>query len=280
MAMLATVATFGFADFDPPEILQLYHRLGCRVAQFYRNESNPPDEADVIRICEDAGVPLDSIHGVFGGAHDPSSPDAAVRRNSIETYRREGELSLRLGGPKVVVHPAPLLSTPPQNRTDDAPRRDALRRSMTELADIGRTLGVVYLIENLPPTSLYGHDPVALAALICEVRSPNLRMCFDLGHAHLTGGVDQLRACADVVDYLHVHDNDQQADLHLMPGDGNIIWPGVRRALIDTGLTVSAMLEVFYDRKALEQRIAAGLASHLAEWLDVQASQVASRSAS
>lgn len=274
MALLSTVATFGFPDFDPPVILDIYHRMGCRVSQFYRNEADPPAEADVVRICADAGVPVDSMHGVFGSSYDPSSPDDAIRRESVAVYQREAGVALRIGGPRIVVHPAPLTSVAP----DEDPlvhqhRRDAMRRSMDDLAAMGARLGVTFLIENLPNESLYGRDPFELAQMLREVDSPHLRMCLDIGHALLTTGdvARCIRDCADVIDYLHVHDNDGVRDLHLMPGDGVMPWDSVRGALRETSLPVSAMLEVFYLRDRLEELLKTDLPVRMAEWMDVDA---------
>src|SRR5690606_20366711 len=94
-------------DFDTPALLRAYRQLGCVTCQFYRNETAPPDLAEAKRIAEAAGLPFDSIHGVFGEAYDPSSPDETVRARAIEVYRREADVALALGGPMVVVHPAP-----------------------------------------------------------------------------------------------------------------------------------------------------------------------------
>lgn len=272
MPELATVATFGFPDFDPPVILDLYHRLGCTSSQFYRNPANPPADADAIAICRDAGVPITSLHGVFGPDIDPSSPDEAVRRRSVDRYIGEGELALRLGGRSVVVHPSPLMPSPPPLReADEALRRDQLRKSMAELAALGAKQGVTFLIENLPNEGVYGRDAVQIAAMVRSLATPHLRMCLDLGHAFITSSaIDRLRDCADVVDYLHVHDNDGRADAHLMPGDGAIDWPAVGRTLRETGLEVPAMLEVFYLRDKLEELAASDLPGKLAQWLAVR----------
>ena len=131
MASLSTVAAFGFGDFDPPQMLELYRRLGCTSCQFYRNEANPPAVADVRRITADAGLAVDSIHGVFGEAYDPSSLDESHRRQTVEVYRREAELAAELGGPMVVVHPA--APVPGDALPDDDQRQahfEAFRKSV------------------------------------------------------------------------------------------------------------------------------------------------------
>jgi len=271
MTTLSTVAAFGFPDFDPPVVLGLYRELGCTSCQFYRNEQNPPTVADARRIAAEAGLPIDSIHGVFGTDYDPSSPEEAARRRAVEVYRREGELAAALGGPMVVVHPAP--PAPPTHRITEAERQGRaapLRRTMADLAAVGEQLGVVYLFENLPASYWAGEDPVQLAGWVRELGSPHVRMCFDLGHAQMTGAVaERLRPCADVVDYLHVHDNDGQVDDHRMPGDGVMDWESVGGVLRATALAAPAMLEVFYPAEGVRRCVTEGRGERLARWLNV-----------
>lgn len=277
MARLATVAAFGFDDFHPPQILDLYRRLGCTRCQFYRNEDNPPTVADARRITDEAGVPIDSMHGVFGDRYDPSNPDESIRAKAVEVYKREGELALELGGPMVVVHPsAPAPDGFMVSRKQRQQRVDPLRRSMSELAEFGQAHGVVYLWENNPHNHFMGNDPLQLADLLRELDSPHARMCYDTGHAMMTGPVaKRLIACADVIGYLHIHDNDGRVDDHRMPGDGEIDWNAVRDALAKTQLDVSAMLEVFYLADRLEELTRTDLPGKLAQWMNTAATPAA-----
>ncbi len=275
MASLSTTAAFGFSDFDPPRTLSLYRQLGCTSCQFYRNEANPPTVDDTIRITQDAGLPIDSIHGVFGPSYDPSCPEEQVRLDAIDVYRREGELAVALGGPGVVVHPSPLipeaLPIAPQQRKQ---RIDPLRKSIAALAEVGQKLGVTYFWENIPNSYYIGNDPLQLAALLREVDSPHARMCFDTGHALMTGTMaDRMAACANVIGYIHIHDNDGREDSHLMPGDGVIDWPAFREVVRGKALDVPAMLEVFYLEDKLAECVASDLPRRLAEWLDIRAVQ-------
>jgi sugar phosphate isomerase/epimerase len=270
MPPLATVLTFGFPDFHPPAILSLYRRAGCTVGQFYRNPNNQPALQDVKSICGDAGLAIDSIHGVFGDAYDPSSPDESVRRFAIDTYREEAAVALELGGPMVVVHPSPLLAMAPEDLNEAAEHEAPLRRSLEDLARAGEELGVVYLIENLPPNTWIGSDSIALGAMVRDIDSPHLRMCFDVGHAYINGAIaNQLAGCADVIEYLHIHDNDGQEDSHLMPGDGHIDWSSVGENITRHAMNSPMMLEVFYLADRLESELSDGLGSRLADWLRI-----------
>jgi sugar phosphate isomerase/epimerase len=271
MARLATVAAFGFTDFNPPTLLSIYKRLGCTSLQFYRNVKNPPTVAEALAVARDLGMPFDSIHGVFGPQHDPSSTDEPTRLAAIDTYREEGLLARDLGGPAVVVHPAPMCPDPRLNTPDGKARREApLLRSMEALTRMGEELGVVYLIENIPGNYFFGSDARQLAGMIRSFGSPHLRMCFDTGHAHMsttTTAAEDLAACLDVVTYFHINDNDRKLDAHLIPGRGTIDWPALAAQIALLPAGTSAMLELFNLEPEMVRQLEGGLGDRLRGWL-------------
>lgn len=269
MALLATVAAFGFPDFNPPTLLPIYQRLGCATSQFYRNPHNEPDPRDARKLVEDLGIPFDSIHGVFGPEHDPSSPDEARRKAAIETYRAEGELAVKLGGPAVVIHPAPPAADASEVTAESRSERiSPFRRTLEELARIGEKLGVVYLIENIPPNYHFGSDPIQIAGMVRAMSHPNIRMCFDTGHAHMVGRTAEiLGRCRDVVSYFHVHDNDTMKDSHQVPGKGSEAWEPLGREISKMRDDLPAMLELFESEATLRGLLNNGLPGKLREWL-------------
>ncbi len=268
MPRLATVAPFGFDHLDPRVLLPLYRRLGCETCQFYRNTANPPAPELAKSIAADAGLRIDSVHGVFGPRYDPSSPDESERKYTIDAYRAEAQLALALDAPMVVVHPAPqipdgtsMVDTSPQRRAD------ALNRSIEELADIGHACGVTFLIENLPPNFLAGGDPAELAAVIRAFNHPRIRMCFDTGHAHISGdAAAAFEKCLDVIAYLHISDNDSLRDAHQVPGEGSCPFDQLAPHMARLGAGVSAMLELFESPQSLEQHLANCLPGRLSKW--------------
>lgn len=272
MARLATTAPFNF-EFDTARFLRAYRDAGCTHAQFYRNEKVPIEPDRAIAVVRSADMTIDSMHGLFGENLDPSSPDLSRRLRSLDVYAREGEVALALGGPMIVVHPAWMKpENSPLAGPADPARVAALRDSMERLARLGERLGVVYLIENLPGFFTIGYDPPQLADWIRSLDSPNLRMCFDTGHAHIedarVGDVtSQLRQCLDVVVYLHAHDNDTTTDNHRMPGDGTIDWESLGRLLAaQAPADLPWMLEVFYPEAQVEDRVRGGLGGRLKRW--------------
>ena len=271
MAEMAVITPFGFS-FEIGRFLTAWRGLGATRAQFYRNEQKPPTVAAALKAATSAGFTFDSMHGAFGEHLDPSSPDPEHRTHCLHTYAAEGELALALGGPMVVVHPScwnpgRREMTREQIEATSAVRWPHLHDFMARLAEIGGRQGVTYLIENQPMNCPLGHDVARLAQAVREIKSPHIRMCLDTGHAHITGDVSRaLHDAADVISYLHIHDNDARLDDHRMPGDGTIDWPAFAAALRETNCLATRMFEVFYDEAKVEAAAERGMGATLAAW--------------
>lgn len=271
MRQLSTTVPFGF-EFDERQYLDVFRALGCRWAELYRNVDCSLSAEQALRVADSAGMRFDSVHGVFSWHIDPSSPDPAHRDRCLKIYEDEGRFSLDIGAPVVIVHPSANYRDNRPRAVADADAAQAVRWNTfndfaARLAAIGERLRVTYLIENVPRNFPFGHDTIGLAERIRQIGSSRLRMCFDVGHAHLTGDLNEsLRACADVVSYVHVHDNDGHEDTHWMPGDGTIDWQAFSRTVRDLSLDTPMMLEIFYDLARIRAMISDGIGNRLARY--------------
>jgi sugar phosphate isomerase/epimerase len=211
------------------------------------------------------GMPCDSLHGVFGEAFDPSSPNEPARRFAVDAYRREGELCRELGGSLVVVHCA---SIRPQgvSQAEHAARVAQLTKSVTDLGFFGAECGILYAFENLPGYHALGADVGELAAILKSAGAPNTGMCFDSGHANMVGDpVAAVAATDGTMIYAHISDNSGQADEHELITCGSIDAPALARALHQVGYEGTFMLEVFYPAGRLHELLAEGADRRLAE---------------
>ena len=74
--------------------------------------------------------------------------------------------------------------------------------------------------------------PANLKNFLERTRLTNIKLCFDVGHAHLEGGVTAgLETARELVVTTHVHDNHGERDEHLLPYEGTIAWTAVVLAL-------------------------------------------------
>ena len=261
---LGTVAPIGFDTFPRETWLARLRKLGCEVVQAYRRQDAGLTPAAMKDYIAAGGLPCDSLHGVFGPQYDPSSPDEAVRRFAVETYRAEGQLVLELGGSLVVVHCSPKLEPlpPDQYRL----RQDCLRQSIEELGRYGESIGVTYAFENLPLGYGVGQPAAEVAKMLETTAAANTAMCFDTGHALMCGDVSAaIEACGPQLAYIHFSDNDGQADGHEMPTHGSLDTDAVAASLARVNYSGTLMLEVFRPVETLDEMIAAGMADRLAE---------------
>jgi sugar phosphate isomerase/epimerase len=104
----------------------------------------------------------------------------------------------------------------------DLAKFDAAFTSIEHLKIFAKERGAQILLENTPNEL---STPERLVEFISYTRMEDLRICFDTGHAHMTGAVrPAFQTLRDRIVSTHVHDNRREKDDHLMPFDGEIDW--------------------------------------------------------
>jgi sugar phosphate isomerase/epimerase len=109
----------------------------------------------------------------------------------------------------------------------DDRNKDAAFSSLEHLVIFAKQRGVTIALEN---TKSEMGSPANLRAFIEETRLNGLRLCFDIGHAHLEEGPVEERvsrsfeAMREHVATTHIHDNHGDKDEHLLPYEGAIDW--------------------------------------------------------
>lgn len=242
MMTLGTVGAFGFDDFPQPAVLKLYAQAGCKIVQAYRNRQKAIAAGEIVAVCDDLGLRIDSLHAHFGDDLDPSSEDEEVRAGVAPYYQREAEYCRQLGGDLVVIHPSP-----PRAPTTDVERRyGQLRKSFDELARLGEKTGVRFAFENMPGYHPVGGDVRRLVEEIAKAGSDHVVFLLDIAHAHMTCGiVEAVGIAGRRIAYTHVCDNDGANDMHLLPYRGNLPWEDCCRELHRVGYQGVFLLEVF-----------------------------------
>jgi len=104
----------------------------------------------------------------------------------------------------------------------DPRKLDAAFNSLEHLVIFAKARGVTIALENTPNEL---SAPASLRQFISETHLRDLRLCFDIGHAHMDTGVgtsfDTMR---DLIVTTHIHDNHGEKDEHLLPYEGTIDW--------------------------------------------------------
>ena len=103
----------------------------------------------------------------------------------------------------------------------DERKIDAAFSALEEINLFARQRGVEVLLENTP-NELASAERLLM---FLNVTHLNLNVCFDVGHAHMRGSVEnEYRLLQSRIRSTHVHDNNGTDDSHLFPGKGTVDW--------------------------------------------------------
>jgi len=125
----------------------------------------------------------------------------------------------------------------------DERKIDAAFSSLEEICLFARHRGVEVLLENTP-NALASAEKLLL---FFEVTHLDLNVCFDVGHAHMRGSIEnEFRMLKPRIRSSHIHDNNGKEDLHLFPEaeGGSIEWATAMRVLRSAGQEFPLMLEL------------------------------------
>jgi sugar phosphate isomerase/epimerase len=103
----------------------------------------------------------------------------------------------------------------------DERKIDSAFSALEEINLFARQRGVEVLLENTP-NELASAERLMM---FLNVTHLNLNVCFDVGHAHMLGSIEnEYRLLKPRIRSTHVHDNNGTDDSHLFPGKGTVDW--------------------------------------------------------
>ena len=202
-----------------------------------------------VKECADQnGIRFRQTHGNFVLGlqwDDPAFPEG---KDLLALNTRCAEASKILGAEWMVVHPMNLPRQPVYNRGVNKAANLAYLAPVIEKA---KEVGIGIAVENMVDFSrnmrrYCGGDPEELLDLVDTINDPAVGICLDTGHACLTSihVPSYIRLAGDRLKALHINDNRQKGDEHLLPFDGLVDWQGVAQALRDIGYDHDYSFEV------------------------------------
>ncbi|MGA7915753.1 MAG: sugar phosphate isomerase/epimerase [Candidatus Acidiferrales bacterium] len=193
------------------------HRLGL-------NSLHSPTERDLAPGRE-SGVPI-SI----------SDPERIRRLDAVDEIKRALDVAERIPFKYLVQHIG-------HGRQMADPRKlDAAFTSLENLSMFAKARGVTIALENTPDEL---GAPSSLQHFITQTHLHDLKLCFDIGHAHVEEGVTaSFEAMRERVVTAHIHDNHGDKDEHLLPFDGTIEWDSALRAIAGAAQPVPFVFEI------------------------------------
>ena len=191
-------------------------------------------------------IPLNSIHAPMYSDYEwgrRGSPpvniaalDKRTRIESMDEIKRAIEVAEQIPFRFLVQH----LGTGGEDW--DPKKADAAMTSIEHLKAFAKPLGVTLLLENIPNEL---STPERLVEFIHHAHFTDVGICFDVGHAHIMGGVEPaFHLLKPLIRSTHVHDNAAVSDDHLWPGDGTVNWEETMSLLRSAPQVPPLLLEI------------------------------------
>jgi L-ribulose-5-phosphate 3-epimerase len=219
--------------------MKLARDTGFKVVQ----APTTPDqkEAEELKKAADAaGLRIDSVMNMAHWQYPLSSSDPSVVAKSMEGMRTSLHNAKLWGSDAVLLVPAVVN---PQTSYHEAWVRS--QKQIRKLLPLAEELKVEISIEEVWNKFLL--SPLEMRTYIDEFRSPWVKAWFDVGNVVLYGyPQDWIHTLGKRIDKIHLkdfkveHSRFEWVDL----GDGQVMWPAVRQALIDIGYSGSVICEL------------------------------------
>jgi len=140
-----------------------------------------------------------------------------------------------------------------QNESTNQRKFDYMLTAVEHIRAFAKPLGVTLLLENIPNEV---SEPGQLTEVLRVGHFKDVGFCFDFGHAHMHGSV---RADFELMQQhimsTHIHDNNQNQDNHLWPGEGTIDWALAMQLIREAPHKPPILLEVNGDKETFDSSI-------------------------
>ncbi|SLN20154.1 fructoselysine 3-epimerase [Pseudoruegeria aquimaris] len=175
------------------------------------------------------------IHGPYEGL-DMDNKDPELRPLITARYLKALEAADRIGARQMVLH-SPYRRWYAMNRLAKPGYAENLLERVHAIMDpvvqAAEDKGITLVIENILDV-----DPSHRRAMVDSFGSKAIALSIDTGHAHLARRMSGappvdyfVRDAGNQLEHVHLQDLDGHADRHWAPGEGEIHWPEVFRAL-------------------------------------------------
>jgi sugar phosphate isomerase/epimerase len=180
---------------------------------------------DEIRNTMDSYDIRFTLHAPFSDLN-LASLNPKIRQSSIDQIEEAIRISSNLGIKIITIHPG---HKSPLGAYFEEKFVKTNKKSITELDKVQEEYGVVLALENMPKMWIsLCHNAQQLEDL---TDGTNIKLCFDLGHANISGTISEILNLKENFVNVHLHDNNGDRDYHLILEEGNIDIQGVLKEL-------------------------------------------------
>jgi sugar phosphate isomerase/epimerase len=121
-----------------------------------------------------------------------------------------------------------------------------VRERLGEIVLYGKNRGVTIALENLRNSGKEDEISWNLGDHVRNFSETGIKYCLDIGHAAINKAdiYREIDAAGEDLVTFHIHNNDGARDLHNLPDQGVIDWPGVYNYIRSRGYAGRFVLEI------------------------------------
>ena len=233
-ALLAEIARAGFSAV---EVFCASQHFSYRDAQRVRELGDALGEYRLALHSVHSPTDRDRSPGRESGvAISISDPERIRRLDAVDEIKRVLDVAEQVPFQYLIQHIGH------GRQAADARKLDAAFTSLESLSMFAKARGVTIALENTPDEL---GAPASLQHFITDTHLHDLKLCFDIGHAHIEEGVQaSFDAMRERVVTTHIHDNHGQDDEHLLPYEGKIDWDATLQLFVDAPHNLPIVLEL------------------------------------
>lgn len=195
--------------------------------------------AEKREAAEKYGIEIGQVHGPW-----PTDDTDPAKRSEVWGYFHTALFGAHLlGSSYLVVHPQMPFGWGGPEDPDEAERLTVAL--LEDLAPDAEKYGVTVCLENMPFKKQRISTMPYIRRAVEAVKSERIGICYDTGHSNLYAldPREEIRTAGKYLRTLHVHDNDGERDLHLMPYLGTYRWDLFVEGLAESGFEGPLSLE-------------------------------------
>ena len=238
---IAVVVSNDNKDVNVIETINAIQNAGFKnvFVQWYNKEWNPTQE-EQLKYIKEKGLNVIFAHLGYQNINNLWLEDDNGNK-LVDRYKNDIKVCKENNIPMVVMHLTSKSEAPQYNEI-------GLKR-LQEIVDYAESLNIKVAFEN---TKIKGY----LDYVIKNIHNENAGICFDSGHYHVHFNDDlDFSNFKGRIFAVHLHDNDQSDDLHLIPFDGTLNWENVIKNLKKCNYDGPITMEPCYRYGYLEMGI-------------------------
>lgn len=239
MREFAVVVSNDNEKINPIETIDAICQAGFKnvFIQWY-NKQWDYSQQDQLEYIKKRGLKIIFAHLGYQNINEIWNKESKIGRELVERYKKDIKICKENDIPMVVMHLTSHFVAPMYNEV-------GLNR-IREIVDYAKKLNVKIAFEN---TKIKGY----LEYVLDHIKDENVGICFDAGHCHVHFQDNfDFNRFKDRIFAVHLHDNDQSDDLHLIPFEGTINWKNYIKALKENHYDGPVTLELCYRYHYLE----------------------------